>query len=123
LDAVLGSAPADYRKWLEQKLEYSNELSLRRRLKELLTPFPALYKELGGASFVNRILDTRNYLTHYDEKSRMNAAQGERLHWLSEKLRIVVEMCLLTELGISASAMSDILLRQPGNQHALAQPS
>ncbi len=121
--AVLAAVPVEHRKWLAQKLAYSNEPNLRSRLKALLQPHPALRKALRGASFVNRVVDTRNYLTHYDERSRKNAAEGVRLHWLVEKLRIVVEMCLLTELGLSSSRIAMILLRQSRNQYALSQQS
>jgi hypothetical protein len=33
---ILTAVPDQYRQWLEEKLKYSNELSLRKRMKELL---------------------------------------------------------------------------------------
>ena len=34
LDAIIGAAPAEHRKWLSEKLAYSNEVSQRKRLRE-----------------------------------------------------------------------------------------
>jgi ApeA N-terminal domain 1 len=36
LEKILAGTPQEYKKWLSDKLKYSNELSLRQRLKDLL---------------------------------------------------------------------------------------
>lgn len=35
IERILEASPAEYKKWLEEKLKYSNEPSLRKRLKEI----------------------------------------------------------------------------------------
>ena len=42
MKSILEAAPPEHREWLERKLAYSNELSLRRRLKLLFAQFSYL---------------------------------------------------------------------------------
>jgi hypothetical protein len=46
MKAILDATPAEHRDWLEEKLRYSNELSLRRRLKLLFAQFSYLLDDL-----------------------------------------------------------------------------
>jgi hypothetical protein len=41
IDAILASAPAEHREWLNKKLAFSNEPPLGRRLKDTLARCPA----------------------------------------------------------------------------------
>jgi len=103
IDEIMRAAPTQYKEWLDRELDYSNELSLRARLKELLNR----HATIAGSSaddrseFVNDVVDTRNYLTHYDPKLKDRAATGHRLFTLTRKLRILLEACLLEELGFA----------------------
>lgn len=94
-------AISKHKDWLEEKLKYSNELSLRSRLKEPLTAYQEIISGVvdDTSDFVNNVVDTRNYLTHHDPKSKGTAAEGEKLFTLTRKLRMLLETCLMTELG------------------------
>jgi len=48
------------------------------------------------------VVDTRNYLTHYEEDPEKCVVRGEDLYHLIQKLKILLEICLLTELGFSS---------------------
>src|SRR4051794_22257170 len=63
LQAVFESAPAAHREWLTEKLRYSNEISLRRRLKRLFAQFSFLLDGLipDRKATINAIYDNRNY--------------------------------------------------------------
>jgi hypothetical protein len=96
---ILDSVPSAHREWLEAELEYSNEPSLRHRLKRLtkyadLSPYGVL-----SSGFVWKASTSRNYYTHYSYKLKDKAAKGARLYWLSEELRILLTACLLHDLG------------------------
>jgi hypothetical protein len=69
LNEVLAGA-GSHRRWLEDKLQYSNELSLRKRLQELLRRVPPVTADLvkNKSKFVQLALYTRNYLTHFDRR-------------------------------------------------------
>lgn len=104
MEAILGAVPEEHRKWLEGKLRYSNELNLRKRLKHIFDEHPQTVDSVVGSSkdkksFVNKVIDTRNYRTHFDESLEDRAARGEKLHRINDKLRGLMEMCLMAEIG------------------------
>jgi len=106
VDEIIDSAPYQWREWLMKKLEHSNEPSLRTRLTEICRMFPHVSSRLIGnrkerKHFISQVVDTRNYLTHHDPKLEKRAAQGIALFYLTEKLKVLVECCLLRELGFS----------------------
>jgi hypothetical protein len=56
------------------------------------------------ASFAEQVRDNRNYYTHHDPaiKQRGRVVSGARLFRLNEKLRLLFQMCVLTEMKIPA---------------------
>ncbi len=99
---------------LKEYLKYGNELSLRRRLKDILNTHRAALTGLikDEAMFINNVINTRNYFTHYNEKVRENAVLGvDLLFYLTQKLKILVETCLLSELGFSNEEISSFFQR------------
>jgi hypothetical protein len=65
------------------------------------------------AAFAEEVRDNRNYYTHHDPaiKQRGRVLSGAKLLRLNEKLRLIFQMCILTELGIPADRFA-ILRRQ-----------
>jgi hypothetical protein len=102
MKAILDATPAEHRAWLEEKLGYSNELSLRRRLKLLFAQFSYLFDDLipDRKATINAIYDNRNYLTHYDATPKRRAATGARLLFMVEVLKLLLQACFLRELGL-----------------------
>jgi len=87
---------------LADRLKYSGEPSLSRRLKEVYEGLPkAIQVALGKRQdFCWQVSVTRNYLTHYDRRLRENALTG-RVLWLTTiKLRLALRIVLLRELGV-----------------------
>jgi hypothetical protein len=101
---ILNLVPVKYKDWLSKQLNYSNEPNLRKRLKEILSLSPkALLKIIDSQeAFIQKILDTRNYLTHYDPHLKDKAAKGEELLGLTLKLIVVLQSLLLREIGFSS---------------------
>jgi hypothetical protein len=110
---VVDSAPPQHREWLDDQLKYSNDLRLRRRLKELFNSTESIVTPLVGSrrQFVNKVVATRNFLTHLDEAAREDAATGEELFWLTKAVSTMVEACLLKDLGFP-DAESEALFRR-----------
>jgi len=103
LEEILGAAPEAHREWLKRELAYSHEPSLRRRLTDLLKPFRAIFgNERERNRFVSRVVDTRNYLTHYDEASRRKAVEPSKLWPYMYLLRLLFVLRCLTEIGFDA---------------------
>jgi len=100
---------------LKEYLKYGNEFNLRTRIKEILDS----YRELMGlfikdeGKFVNDVVETRNYLTHYskDKKEPSPAKNYDELFLLIHNLRIIVEICLLKEVGFSLEEIKDLFLK------------
>lgn len=108
----------DVRETLVLKLQWINELSLRRRLKELI-------RALGESSdllipdavvFTDSVVATRNFLTHYNPDLEESSGSGEELDLLAEQLQFLLELSLLRELGMTEDRISRLA---EGNQRYL----
>lgn len=60
-------------------------------------------------SFINKVVNTRNYLTHYDQGLKNQAAGDEELVHIIQKLKLLMEICLLSELGFSLDEIKSLL--------------
>ena len=111
LGEVLAGTPEAHRKWLRDRLQYSNEPNLRRRLKELFRLVPEVRDDLVAhpGKFIQTVLDTRNYFTHHDRRLKGRHAQGERLYRVTEALRYLLSGVLLKEVGFDDSRIADLL--------------
>jgi hypothetical protein len=110
---ILGAVPPAYRGWLEQKLAYSNELSLRRRLKLMFSQFSYLLDDLlpDPRAAICDICDNRNYLTHYNPALKGRAATGARLLFMVEVLKLVLQASFLRELGLTDTKIREFVSR------------
>jgi hypothetical protein len=107
--AAVASCPPEYHEWLEGKLRYAHEPTLRRRLREVLNFVgPGLAPLTGKRSrFIDRVCRIRNALTHWDEKSK--AANGADLHRLATALNNVTDAALLRLLGFEQEQVTATL--------------
>lgn len=103
---VLSSLPSSSSKPLRDKLQttlrYANEWSLRKRLKELVNAVPITGIAGDDPAFVERVVGTRNYLTHYTEELEREALRGPKLMEAVDELRRLLAFLLLRELGLDA---------------------
>jgi len=106
------SVEASFKEALKSKLKYGNEYSLRKRLKDLFVAYQEITQNFikDEDNFINRVIDTRNYLTHYDKKLR-SIADGKDLYCITQKLKIILQTCLLYELGFDRKEIKSIFLR------------
>jgi hypothetical protein len=112
-NAIITNTPKDYKDWLNLKLKYSNEPHLRKRLKELVKrDFPNitdLFIEGKKDSFINTLVENRNYLTHYGSDGTGIAVKNEDLIRLTARVRLILESCLLDELGFSKDQIKNMI--------------
>ncbi|MBV1952441.1 MAG: hypothetical protein KUG64_09665 [Cycloclasticus sp.] len=76
VDTVKENCPEENIDWLEGRLMHGNEINLGKRLKKIIEPF----KEHLGTSkerskLLRKIIDTRNYLTHYSEELKSKSTE------------------------------------------------
>ncbi|MDK2741680.1 MAG: hypothetical protein NDI90_02120 [Nitrospira sp. BO4] len=101
VNVLLKACPNDKQKWLSGKLTYGNELSLRHRLTDMIDPFQPLYgSSTEGKAFISKVIDTRNYLTHYDKNLSAKAATGTDLWKLCMKLEVLFQLHFLRLMGL-----------------------
>ncbi|MEE3935088.1 HEPN domain-containing protein [Pseudomonas viridiflava] len=110
---ILDSSSESTREWLESKLKHGNELPFRQRLKSLVAP---IKKHIGSAgdvkSLVNKILDSRNYYTHYDSELEGRAAKGMELYQLSVRMEALLKVLFLQKLGFEGERLENALSYQ-----------
>lgn len=88
-------------------LKFGNEYSLSKRFKEIFKGFGDETKKLiiGNSKnrdkFIQQLVDTRNYLTHYDLGDKKNILMsGEKLYFSIQRLRAILTIILFKELGL-----------------------
>jgi hypothetical protein len=106
---LLDKCPNEYKEWLSGRLAHGNEVSLSRRVKNIIEPF----KELLGESkerkkIIRAIVDTRNYLTHYNPSLKGSSAKGKELLSLCLKMEAIFQLHLLQILGFTQSEIQSI---------------
>ena len=110
VDAIPDKVKGGFKESLENKLKYGDEFSLRKRLKEIFNEYqhevPNVFINNKGA-FIDKVADTRNYLTHYDKDLKERAASGIDIFHLTHELKMLLEICLLRELGFSSEEIKD----------------
>ncbi|MCS7216042.1 MAG: hypothetical protein NZ826_07875 [Thermodesulfovibrio sp.] len=113
LEEIIKATPSEHKEWLKNKLAYSNEPTLRRRLKDIFGMLGILSKEIYSDEdqFISKVVDTRNYLTHHDEKLKEKAAQGQELYDLAKELEKLLKMCMLKELGFDQDQIKTLIYR------------
>jgi hypothetical protein len=109
---VIAGCPAEHAEWLEGRLTYANEPPLRVRMKRLIKPFNKHFgNEATRSSFIKKVCDTRNYLTHYDEKLSAFAAKGITLIGLTMKLECLIQLQLLRLMGLPPEKIEELASR------------
>src|SRR5258706_2892436 len=106
---------SDFRKSLEGRLKYGNEYSLRTRLRKVIEgvtdilDFNFIQSKPERATFINKVIDTRNYWTHYTSELAEKAVQtGEERLILITQLQLLLEVCFLNDLGFDTNITSDL---------------
>lgn len=119
INAIPGTANKDFRESLKEKLLYLNEFSLRKRLKEILASCGELTSPLinNEAGFIEDVVTTRNYLTHFDKKLETKAKMRKDLYQLAQKIRFILEICLLKEIGLTDTTIKGLISRNQKYQH------
>ncbi|MGB5635751.1 MAG: HEPN domain-containing protein [Waterburya sp.] len=51
-------------------------------------------------TFINKVINTRNYLIHYDSASKSKAVGESEIHYIAERLKIILIAHILMQLGI-----------------------
>lgn len=87
------------------------QMTLRSRLDSLVGTFEPVVNQLvlDRDKFAKSIVNTRNYYTHYSRDKKPQAARGHALFLLTRQLTVLMEACLMQELGFDVSQISTLM--------------
>jgi ApeA N-terminal domain 1 len=107
---IISKCPEENQEWLKGRLMHGNEINLRKRIKSIIEPF----KDIVGtkderSKIISRIVDTRNYLTHYDESLKSKAADGKDLLLLCYKMEAFFQLHFLQVLEFTQEEIKSVL--------------
>ena len=106
----------DFRESLKGgRLKYANEFSFRKRMQLLVEHISEnmrlifLLTKKDRIIFAETVANTRNYFTHYSPELKENAVlETGKLFTLIRKLRLILQICLLEELGFSFEKITEM---------------
>ena len=85
-------------------------VSLKNRMRSIIEPFKEV---IGGeckqSKLIDRIVSTRDYLTHYDLSLESEAAKGEDLWPLCIKMELLFQLHILRLIGFSREQIDSLL--------------
>lgn len=110
VSTVLKACPDEHIEWLKGRLMHGNEINLGKRLKKIVEPF----KEHLGTSkdrgkLLRKIVDTRNYLTHYSENLESESAKGRELWILCSKMEVIFILHFLNVVGFTTEEIKRVI--------------
>lgn len=109
-NAIPAELNSGHKDSLKSRIKYGNEYSLRKRIGELLESLDKQTLSLLSPTnkyFTGVLVDTRNYLTHYDDELKDVALKDADLYWANQRLRILISLLLLKEIGIQEKLILD----------------
>ncbi|MCU1719407.1 HEPN domain-containing protein [Pseudomonas sp. 5P_3.1_Bac2] len=84
----------------QRNISKTKNINFRNRIEALTTPFTHLFKfDLGD--FLDTTTNTRNYLTHYNEKIKAKSAYGFELYLLNKRLKDFITLNILKDIGFT----------------------
>ncbi|TGM60107.1 HEPN domain-containing protein [Leptospira meyeri] len=107
MDNLPKELKSDYKSSLTNRIKYSNEFSLRKRLKNLFTDLSSdlqslvFQNDLEMNILINTLVDTRNYYTHYSKEPESKIISYLDLYKINKFLIILIKMLLLKQIGFS----------------------
>lgn len=110
VEKILNECPKEHVEWLRGRLEHGNEINLGKRLKRIIEPFK---KHLGTSversRMLRKIVDTRNYLTHYNEDLKEDSAKGRDLWVLCKKMESIFNLHFLKVIGFTEEEINRVV--------------
>lgn len=105
IPATTGTA---HRSSLKSRIRYGNEISLRKRLQELVAPVDIeIRQRIFGVEgkFPSIWVEARNYYTHWDEVSEGKNLTPQAMYQANVRMRMLLRVLYLLRVGVPASAV------------------
>ena len=105
---ILEGVPESQKEFVKGLIQNGNNLSLRQRLNELLDVCPQTIADMfipDRKTFVEEVLDSRNYYTHYALGSKKHILRGRDLIRLTKRLQELLLVDILLYTGVDESML------------------
>lgn len=107
---VLEGCPAEHLAWLKGRLMHGNEINLGKRIKKIIEPFQDHLGTSGERrKLLRKIVDTRNYLTHYCESLHDKSAKDRELWVLCMKMEVIFNLHFLKVIGFTDEEINGVV--------------
>lgn len=110
VSTILKTCPEQHVAWLNGRLMHGNEINLGKRLKRIVEPFK---NKLGTSKerrkLLRKIVDTRNYLTHYSNSLKDSSASVDELLELCQKMEVIFQLHFLKTIGFSEKDIDSVV--------------
>jgi ApeA N-terminal domain 1 len=113
VDAIPSDIARAHRDALKTRIHFGNEFAQRKRFNELMKSLDKETRELVAPiaqDFVERIVEERNYLTHYPSGEAEPMSPAERFYAII-RLRAFLILLLLAQVNITGADASEALSR------------
>jgi hypothetical protein len=118
LKEVMSSLPAelhgDLKRSIYDRLRFANEYTLGKRMKSIQDSIPPPMQGslgIGSTKFWTRVVDTRNFLTHYTASKNSNPYEERHYPFVVYILRRLLSFLLLQAAGMPQKTIHDGLSR------------
>ncbi|PSV17153.1 hypothetical protein C0W59_03360 [Photobacterium kishitanii] len=110
ISTISENCPEEHIDWLRGRLMHGNEINLSKRLKRIIEPFKdKLGDKKNRKKILRQIVDTRNYLTHYNEDLKNNYANGADLWNLCQKMEAIFQLHFLKVIGFNNQEIDSVV--------------
>lgn len=112
--AIPDDASPDMREKLESLYRFANEPSLKQRLRSIVASLTEAFGETPGGfngKFLRKLVDTRNYYTHFSEELNDRKLDGEGMYWATRRVILLLTLLFLQRLGLTADDIKPLLKR------------
>ncbi|MEW6217374.1 MAG: HEPN domain-containing protein, partial [Candidatus Bipolaricaulota bacterium] len=107
---ILAAVPERHKTWLEGQLRYSNEPKLDKRLSELCDRWDGIMRKVArNRRWVQEAVTIRNNLAH--QKEDADHFSVDQVLTICERLKLLLDLCLLTEAGFAAAEIRRLVYR------------
>ncbi|MGY3515317.1 ApeA N-terminal domain 1-containing protein [Micromonospora sp. PTRAS2] len=105
--AIVASVPEQHHPWVRDKFHYANEMTLRKRMRQLAAKAGIAAKPITGNidHWAFAISQLRNDLTHLGPAP--HRIQGGDLRALSDSVYAVTRACMLIECGVRKEELAE----------------
>ncbi len=106
--AIPNCVSTDHRAALKSRIKYGNEYSLRKRINLILNSIHHTFRQkiiINDPKFVDKVVSTRNYLTHRDDSDKSNVIDFREMVRASDRLKVLLMVLILNELGLDFGSL------------------